>query len=128
MRVQDVINTKGNRVITIAEEASIKDAAKLMDSYRIGALVVLTADGRMKGIVSEREIVSALARCGKGAFELHVRELAMLGGPVVSPTDTILSAMETMAERRARHLPVVMNRTVVGVLSTGDMVKVRKWT
>jgi CBS domain-containing protein len=125
MRVQEVIKTKGDRVITVAEDASIKDAAKLMDYHRIGALVVLAGDGGIKGIVSEREIVSAIARCGLVAFELHVRELTMLGGPVVAPMDSIISAMEVMTVHRARHLPVVLDRKVVGVLSIGDAVKAR---
>jgi CBS domain-containing protein len=125
MLVQDVIKTKGNRLITVTEDASIKDAAKLMGSHHIGALVVLASDGRVRGIISEREIVSALARCGKGALELHVRELTMLAGPVVSPAESILNAMEIMTERRARHLPVILNHSVIGILSIGDVVKAR---
>jgi CBS domain-containing protein len=125
MRVEEVLKTKGNRVITVIESASIKDAAKIMDAHRVGALVVLTPAGTLKGIVSERDIVSALARCGNCALELQVRDLTMLGGPVVAPTDSILSAMEIMTERRARHLPVVTDQSVVGMLSIGDAVKAR---
>jgi CBS domain-containing protein len=125
MLVQDVIKTKGNRLITVTEDASIKDAAKLMGSHHIGALVVLASDGRVRGIMSEREIVSALARCGKGALELYVRELTMLAGPVVSPAESILNAMEIMTERRARHLPVILDHSVIGILSIGDVVKAR---
>jgi CBS domain-containing protein len=125
MLVQDVIKTKGNRLIIVTEDASIKDAAKLMGSHHIGALVVLASDGRVSGIISEREIVSALARCGKGAFELHVRELTMLAGPVVSPAESVLNAMEIMTERRARHLPVILDHSVIGILSIGDVVKAR---
>ena len=125
MRIQEVIKAKGNRVITVPEDTSLKDATKIMEAHRIGALVVLMADGRLKGVVSEREIVSALARCGKSALELQVRELTMLAGPVVAPTDSINSAMEIMTERRVRHLPVVQLQAVVGVISIGDAVKAR---
>jgi CBS domain-containing protein len=123
MRVQDVIKSKGSRVVNVPEGASLKDAAKIMMSHRIGALVVLSQDGRLKGLVSEREIVSAVARCGKSALELQVRELTMLGGPVVAPTDSVSSAMEIMTERHVRHLLVVHQQTVVGVISVGDAVK-----
>ena len=125
MLVQDIIKAKGNRVVTVVEDASIKDAAKIMESHRIGALVVLSPNGRLKGVVSEREIVSALARCGKCALELHVRELTMLAGPTVSPSESILSVMEIMTERRVRHLPVILDHSVIGILSIGDMVKAR---
>jgi CBS domain-containing protein len=125
MRVQDVLKTKGSHVVNVPESASIKDAAKIMESQRIGALIVLSPNGRLKGIVSEREIVSALARCGRGALDLQVRELTMLGGPVVAPTDSISNVMEIMTERRVRHLPVVQQQAVVGMISIGDVVKAR---
>jgi len=125
MRIQEVIKAKGNRVITVPEDTTLKEATKIMEAHRIGALVVLVPDGRLKGVVSEREIVSALARCGEGALALQVRELTMLAGPVVAPTDSISSAMEIMTERRVRHLPVVQQQTVVGVISIGDTVKAR---
>jgi CBS domain-containing protein len=123
MRVQDVIETKGGRVIKVPENASIKEAAKIMEAHRIGALVVLSPNGRLKGIVSEREIVGALARCGRSALELQVRELTMFGGPVVAPSDSIRGIMEIMTERRVRHLPVVQQQAVIGVISIGDVVK-----
>jgi CBS domain-containing protein len=125
MLIQEVIKAKGNRVITVPEDTSLREATKIMDAHRIGALVVLMPDGRLKGVVSEREIVSALARCGKSALELQVRELSMLASPVVSPADSISGAMEIMTERRVRHLPVVYHQTVVGVISIGDVVKAR---
>jgi CBS domain-containing protein len=125
MRIQEVIKAKSNRVIAVPEDISLKEATKIMEAHRIGALVVLMLDGRLKGVVSEREIVSALARCGKSALELQVRELTMLAGPVVAPTDSISSAMEIMTERRVRHLPVVQLQAVVGVISIGDAVKAR---
>jgi CBS domain-containing protein len=75
--------------------------------------------------MSEREIVVALAQCGKCALELNVRELTMLGGPVVSPAQSVADAMQIMTERRARHLPVVDNGAVVGLISIGDLVKAR---
>jgi len=123
MRVRDIIKPKGTEVISVSEDASISDAAKIMRRFQIGALVVLTAGGKLKGIISEREIVVALDQCGKCALELHVRELTMLGGPIVSPAHSIADAIQIMTERRARHLPVIDNGAVVGLISNGDLVK-----
>ena len=125
MRIRDMIKTKGTDVISVSEDANISDAAKIMRRLQIGALVVLTSGEKLKGIISEREIVVALAQCGKCALELHVRELTMLGGPVVSPAQSVADAMQIMTERRARHLPVVDNGAVVGLISIGDLVKAR---
>jgi CBS domain-containing protein len=125
MRLRDIIKAKGTEVISVSEDANISDAAKIMRRLQIGALVVLTSGGKFKGIMSEREIVVALAQCGKCALELHVRELTMLGGPVVSPAHGVADAMKIMTERRARHLPVVDNGAVVGLISIGDLVKAR---
>ena len=125
MRIQDIIKTKGTDVVSVSEDASISDAAKIMRRLQIGALVVLTTEGKLKGIMSERDIIVALAQCGRCALELHVRELTMLGGPVVHPAHSVIDAMQIMTERRARHLPVVDKGTVVALISIGDLVKAR---
>jgi CBS domain-containing protein len=125
MRIRDIIKAKGTGVISVSEDANISEAAKIMRRLQIGALVVLTTAGKLKGIMSEREIVVALAQCGKCALELHVRELTMLGGPVVSPAHSVADAMQIMTERKAGHLPVVDNGAVVGLISIGDVVKAR---
>jgi CBS domain-containing protein len=125
MRIREIIKNKGSDVISVSEEANISEAAKFMRRLNIGALVVLTAKGSLKGIMSERDIVHAVAQCGKCAFELQVRELTMLGGPVVGPTDSISDAMRVMTDRRVRHVPVVDNGAVIGLISIGDLVKAR---
>ena len=125
MRVRDIIKSKGTDVISVSEGASISDAAKIMRRLQIGALVVLTSGGKFKGIISEREIVVALAQRDICALELQVRELTMLGGPVVSPAHSVADALQIMTERRARHLPVVDKGAVVGLLSIRDLVKTR---
>lgn len=125
MRVQDVIRSKGNEVITVLEDASITDAVQIMQANRIGALVVLADDGRLRGIMSEREVVAALAHDGPRALGLRVRDLTLFAGPVVAPADSIIDAMKIMTEHRARHLPVVSGSSVVGLISIGDLVKAR---
>jgi len=125
MRVQDVIKTKGSEVITVFEDASVMDAVRIMQTNQIGALVVLAQNGRFKGIMSEREVVSALAHGGTKALERRVRDLALVGGPVVAPGDSVAVAAKIMTERRARHLPVVLGSSVIGLISIGDAVKAR---
>jgi CBS domain-containing protein len=125
MRIRDIIKAQGTEVISVSEDANIGDAVKIMRRLQLGALVVLTGDGKLKGIMAEREIVVALAQRGKCALELNVRELTMLGGPVVSPDHSIADAMQIMTEGRAHHLPVVDNGAVVGLFSIGDLVRAR---
>jgi len=125
MQVREIIKSKETGVISVSEDANIIDAAKIMRRLQIGALVVLTSGGKLKGIISEREIVVALAQCGKCALELNVRELTMLGAPVLSNAHSVADAMQIMTERRARHLPVVDNGAVVGLISIGDLVMAR---
>lgn len=125
MRVQDIIKTKGSEVISVLEDASIMDALRIMQSRGIGALVVLAPDGRLRGVMSEREVILALAHDGSRALDRRVRDLTMFGGPVVAPTDSIGDAMKIMTDRRARHLPVVSGSSVVGLISIGDAVKAR---
>jgi len=125
MRVQDVIKAKGSEVITVFEDASVMDAVRTMQAKQIGALVVLAQNGQFKGIMSEREVVAALAHDGTKVLEKRVRDLTLFGGPVVAPADSVAVATKVMTERRARHLPVVSGSSVVGLISIGDAVKAR---
>lgn len=125
MRIQEIIRNKASDVVSVSEDTSVGQAAKIMQQLNIGALVVLTTKGALKGIMSEREIVHAVAQCGKCALELQVRDLTMLGGPVISPTDGISDAMRIMTDRRARHVPVMDHGAVVGLISIGDLIKGR---
>ncbi len=125
MRVQDVIRTKGNDVIMVVETINVEQAARVMQERAIGALVVVASGGELKGVVSEREIVTALARHGKAALQLRVSELMLADCPAVTPMDSVHDAMAIMTDQRVRHLPVIMNSSVIGLISIGDTVKAR---
>jgi CBS domain-containing protein len=125
MRVEDIIKTKGNSVITVTEDSSLGNAARIMKDQGVGALVVVTPAGRLHGVLSEREIVLAFANYSDDAAEVRVLEVTVIDGPVLAPTDRIIDAMKIMTERRVRHLPVVLEASVVGLLSIGDAVKAR---
>ncbi len=125
MRVQDLIKIKGDSVITVAESIRVKDAAGVMHERAVGALVVVAPAGQLKGVISEREIVVALARHGRDALELQAIDLMLDSRPVVAPSDSVRDAMTIMTEQRVRHLPVVADGAVVGLISLGDTVKAR---
>ena len=125
MRVQDILAHKGDRVVAVSEAAGLAQALRMMSEARIGALVVEDARGALTGVLSEREVVAALARRGAAALGRPVREAMVAAPATVGPQDAVTHAMAVMTERRARHLPVVSGGRVVGLLSTGDVVKSR---
>jgi CBS domain-containing protein len=125
MNVETILKTKGRSVTTIAPDASIGNAVDLLRLKGIGALVV-SADGeRVAGILSERDIVHALAERGAGLLDLPVSALMTRHVFTCQPGDSIAELMAEMTERRIRHLPVVENGRLAGIVSIGDVVKNR---
>ena len=114
--------SKGNDVWSIAPDASVLDAIRLMAEHHIGALLVM--EGRqLAGIISERDYARKVVLKGRSSTSTTVREI--MSSPVVTaePGQTVDDAMRLMTGRRIRHLPVVRNGAVVGVVSIGDLVK-----
>lgn len=123
--VAAVLNTKGSEVATISPQATLRQAAAELALRRIGALVVVTEDGAVAGIVSERDLVQCLARDGADAVECPV-ETAMTSDVVTAAPDTpVVAALAVMTNRRIRHLPVTRGESLVGIVSIGDLVKHR---
>ena len=125
MRVSDILKDKGDRVITVRETMPLSAAVRILHDERIGALVIDDNAGGLLGVVSEREVVSALAQLGAVALHRPLREIMINRALSVAPADPVLHAMRVMTEQRARHLPVVEAGKVVGLLSLGDVVKSR---
>ncbi len=125
MLIENLLWRKGHFVISIDAAASIAKAMVVMAREEIGALVVLDGDRRLLGIVSEREIVAAMATHGASAFAASVESIMITNGPVAAPHDTVAKIMQVMTTRRARHVPVVADGAVVGVVSIGDVVQSR---
>lgn len=126
MIVKQILKSKGSASIeTIAPDASVAEAAAILDKRRIGALVVSRTGEDIDGIISERDIVRALARKGGGCLDMKVSEL--MTGDVVScaPDESANSVLERMTRGRFRHMPVVENGGMVGLVSIGDVVKAR---
>lgn len=125
MNVESILKTKGDTVVTIPPTATIADAVDLLAKKRIGALVV-SADGAIpQGILSERDIVRGLGAEGAALLDRRV-ETAMTRTVVTcGPADQIADLMALMTERRIRHVPVLRNGRLAGLVSIGDVVKFR---
>ncbi len=120
--VKNLIENKGNEIWSIAPEASVLDAIKLMAEKKIGALLVME-DERLVGIVSERDYARKVILQGRSSRETPVREIMTAEVFSIEPVETVEDCMKLMTEKRVRHLPVMENEKVVGVLSIGDLVK-----
>lgn len=125
MSVASILKHKGSDVVTIRPSDTLHDAARTLAKHRIGAVVVLGGGGDVAGILSERDVVSALARSGTGALDRPVSEY-MTGNVVTcTPGETTEDLMEKMTQGRFRHLPVVDGGELRGIISIGDVVKRR---
>jgi len=124
MGIQAILDRKGSGVITISCSATLKDAAEQMVKNGIAALIVTSGD-EIAGITSEREIVLAIARHGEAALAKPVMEALSPGIFRIAPQDSLKHAMNLMTRHRVRHLPVVDDGKLVGIVSIGDIIKRR---
>jgi len=125
MILEQILREKGGTVYSVAESASLKEAAELLDSRKVGAMVILNEGGALIGVISERDIVRAVARGGPAALKSLVSEAMTRQVVTAKPRETIEAAMDRMTDRRIRHLPVVEGGRLMGVVSIGDLVKWR---
>jgi CBS domain-containing protein len=125
MTVAAILSGKGRDVAIVSVETSIEEAVQILAERRIGALVVADSARQILGIVSERDIVRALARSGAGGLEGTVATIMTSKVVTCSEIDTINHVMERMTEGRFRHLPVVEDGRLAGIISIGDVVKAR---
>jgi len=122
MLVSQILRTKGDTVFTIKPADTVGVVAELLHSRGIGALVVLDAE-RVAGIVSERDVVRALASHGEAAMKRPVSDFMTVNVLFADPGETVDSLLTRMTDRRIRHLPVCKNERLVGIVSIGDLVK-----
>ena len=125
MNVETILRSKGGTVATIAPRATIRDAAALLRRERIGALVVSSDGAKVDGILSERDIVHGLADRGAALLDALVEELMTRRGFTCTPRDSVGDLMAMMTERRIRHIPVMKDGVLAGIVSIGDVVKQR---
>jgi CBS domain-containing protein len=125
MNVETILRNKGNRVVTIRRNATVADAVDLLNRERIGAIVV-SEDGRgVDGILSERDIVIALAEDGGDLMSRLVGGIMTRTVITCDPSATVEEMMAEMTNRRIRHFPVVADGRLIGIVSIGDLVKNR---
>lgn len=125
MTVKAILDAKGANVVTIEPTADIAAAARLLAQHRIGAVLVHGPEHRVAGILSERDIVRALAERGSAALQEPVGQVMTRKVVTCTPSDTVGTIMERMTEGKFRHLPVLAEGRLAGVISIGDVVKHR---
>lgn len=125
MTVSNILARKGRKVVTIEPTASVASAVDLLHRAGIGAVVVTGAEGRVIGILSERDIVRSLAVRGAEMLRAPVSELMTRRVVTCALADTVAEVMHTMTENKFRHLPVLDQGRLVGLVSIGDVVKSR---
>ena len=123
MNVATILKQKGRSVATVAPTASVQEVAKRLAQRRIGALVVVGSRGQIEGIVSERDIIRALSETGAGCLVRPVAETMTRQVVTCQETDTLDEMMAMMTQGRFRHVPVVTDGDLVGIISIGDVVK-----
>jgi len=125
MTVSVIVANKGREVVSIEPNASLADAVRLLAEKRIGAAVILGADRRLAGIISERDIVRVLAERGAAVLDEAVSRTMTRKVESCNESETVSQIMQRMTEGKFRHMPVVDQGQVVGVVSIGDIVKYR---
>jgi CBS domain-containing protein len=125
MNLSHILAIKGQKVITTAPHRTLSEACAIMSEKGIGALVVTSADGGILGILSERDIIRALARQGQGVLDHAVSKFMTAKVVMATEDTTVTEAMEQMTEGRFRHMPIMQDGRLAGLISIGDVVKHR---
>ena len=125
MRVAHLLTTKGHDVATVSQSQSVEEALALLKAHGIGALVVTGATPPLVGIVSERDIVRAIADRGAEALHERVADLMSVDVTTCDESTLVTDLMSTMTVRRIRHVPVVDHDVLTGIISIGDVVRAR---
>jgi len=120
--VQQLLDSKGDEVISIVQDASVFDAIKLMADRGVGSLLVMEGD-ELKGIVTERDYARKVIIKGRSSESTPVADIMTTELVTASPTQSVNDCMTLMSERRIRHLPVVVDGRVAGMISIGDLVQ-----
>lgn len=121
--VRNILQLKGNLVYTVSPDSSVYEALELLESKNLGSLVIVEDDGKLDGIFTERDYARKVILKGRSSKETLVRDI-MTDDPVfVTPDTKIEECMKLMTEKFIRHLPVLENDRLVGLVSIGDLVK-----
>jgi CBS domain-containing protein len=125
MTVKAILSAKGRHVTTIEPNVDLATAAKILAEKKIGALLITGAEGRVVGILSERDIVRTVAARGASALQMPLSEVMTRKVVTCTEAETVSVIMERMTAGKFRHVPVVEQERLIGVISIGDVVKHR---
>jgi CBS domain-containing protein len=125
MTIAAILKNKGHDVVSVEPARTVTEVASLLGEKRIGAVLVMGPGRELLGIISERDIVKALAKHGAATLDLTVDQLMTRELKTATPHTSVPAAMEMMTTGRFRHLPVLDHGTLVGLISIGDVVKTR---
>jgi CBS domain-containing protein len=125
MLIAHVLREKGGQVHTLSVECTLEKVARELDERKVGALVVVDREGRTVGVISERDIVRVVARKGADALASSVSEAMSRSVITAHPQESIDECLARMTDRRIRHLPVMEQGGLIGIVSIGDLVKNR---
>lgn len=127
MKISHILAKKSHKIITIGSEQTLQEVVALLVRHNIGALPVLDEQGKLTGIISERDVIRKTAETGALGDTL-VREIMTRKVIVGLPQDDVISVAHTMTEKRFRHLPIVDGDKLVGIISIGDILKAQRDT
>lgn len=125
MTADDILERKGHDIITISSTSTVREASDMLAEKNIGSLVVTTPNEELIGVLSERDIVHALAAEGGNSLHLTVRDIIDQVPETCSPDDDVKDLIAFVTRKRVRHLPVQDDGSLMGIISVGDLLKTR---
>ena len=127
MKISHLLEEKEKRneatLVTISDEATVLDAIRALCQNRVGALLVVGEDGQLIGIISERDVLFQCCKNHAGCDRVAVASIMTRNPLVAHPTDTVEDALQIMTAKRVRHLPIIENDQIVGIVSLGDVLR-----
>lgn len=123
MRISEILRRKGTDVVTIAPDASVRELLRILAAHNVGAVIVSPDNITMAGIVSERDVVRRLHTTGADLLDAPVSSIMTAAVHTCSPEDRVDTLNATMTEHRIRHIPVLSDGRMIGIISIGDVVK-----
>lgn len=125
MQLKEVLKNKGGQPVTVSTTATVADAIRAMSDYRVGSVMVPYADGTPAGIFTERDVLRLCAEGRTDFTNMPIRPCMTCDITTCRPSDTVSEAMAVMTAKRFRHIPVVEDGKLIGVVSIGDLVKAK---
>jgi CBS domain-containing protein len=125
MKAKDILESKGGEIVSISENATVFQAATTLSKYKIGLLIVNNASGGFSGVLSERDVIQKCLNLKKDVEQVNVRDIMTMKENVIkgSEEEDIQTIMNTMTEKKVRHLPIFNGNELKGIISIGDVIK-----